>query len=104
VYGNHFMENGKAPAFKGGKEIAAAVGGTLPPVLWDGITRYAVPGGGGEKLANGAINSDAPAISLNLGAQGTPATQARPAPMQQNLVVSTRRDIVLPAALEARAK
>ena len=104
VAGNHFMDNGKAPAFAGGKEIAAAVGGTLPPVLWDGITRYAVPGGGGEKLAEGGINIDAPGISLNLGLQGTPATQARPAPMQQNLVVSTRPAIVLPAALEARAK
>ena len=104
VAGNHFMDNGKAPAFAGGKEIAAAVGGTLPPVLWDGITRYAVPGGGGEKMADGGINSDAPGISLNLGLQGTPATQARPAPMQQNLVVSTRPAIVLPAALEARAK
>ena len=104
VAGNHFMDNGKAPAFKGGKEIAAAVGGTLPPVLWDGITRYAVPGGGGEKMAEGGINSDAPGISLNLGLQGTPATQAKPAPMQANLVVSTRPAIVLPAALEARAK
>jgi parallel beta-helix repeat protein len=104
VAGNHFMDNGKAPAFAGGKEIAAAVGGTIPPVLWDGITRYAVPGGGGEKLAEGGINIDAPGISLNLGLQGTPATQARPAPMQQNLVVSTRPAIVLPTALEARAK
>jgi parallel beta-helix repeat protein len=104
VAGNHFMDNGKAPAFAGGKEIAAAVGGTIPPVLWDGITRYAVPGGGGEKLAEGGISIDAPGISLNLGLQGTPATQARPAPMQQNLVVSTRPAIVLPAALEARAK
>jgi parallel beta-helix repeat protein len=104
VAGNHFMDNGKAPAFKGGKEIAAAVGGTLPPVLWDGVTRYAVPGGGGEKMAEGGINSDAPGISLNLGLQGTPATQAKPAPMPQNLVVSTRPAIVLPAALEARAK
>ncbi len=104
VAGNHFMDNGKAPAFAGGKEIAAAVGGTIPPVLWDGITRYAVPGGGGEKLAEGGINIDAPGISLNLGLQGTPATEARPAPMQQNLVVSTRPAIVLPAALEARAK
>lgn len=104
VAGNHFMDNGKAPAFAGGKEIAAAVGGTIPPVLWDGITRYAVPGGGGEKLAEGGINIDAPGISLSLGLQGTPATQARPAPMQQNLVVSTRPAIVLPAALEARAK
>jgi parallel beta-helix repeat protein len=43
VAGNHFMNNGTAPAFKGGKEIAAAIGGTIPPVMWDGISRYAVP-------------------------------------------------------------
>jgi hypothetical protein len=36
--------------------------------------------------------------------QGTPATEAKPAPMPLVLAVSTRRDIVLPAALEARAK
>jgi hypothetical protein len=104
VYSNHFMDNGKAPAFKGGAAIAAAIGGTIPPVMWDGITRYAVPGGGGEKVADGGITSDAPGISLNLGVQGTPATEAKPAPMPLVLAVSTRRDIVLPAALEARAK
>ena len=104
VAGNHFMDNGKAPAFKGGAEIAAAVGGTIPPVMWDGITRYAVPGGGGEKMAEGGINSDAPGISLNLSLQGTPATQARLAQVQPKLVVSTRPALVLPAAPEPRAK
>ncbi|WP_156256006.1 parallel beta-helix domain-containing protein, partial [Sandarakinorhabdus oryzae] len=73
VVGNQFTANGRSPAFPGGKEIAAAVGGTLPPVMWDGITRYRVPGGG-EVQASGAIASDAPAISLNLGLQGTPAS------------------------------
>ena len=87
---------------------SATKGSTLevPPDLTQLSTdsRYAVPGGGGEKMAEGGINSDAPGISLNLGLQGTPATQAKPAPMQANLVVSTRPAIVLPAALEARAK
>lgn len=103
VYGNHFMDNGKAPAFPGGKEIAAALGGTLPPVMWDGVTRFAVPGGG-ETAADGHITSDAPGVTLNLGVQGTPPTQAKPAPMSIGLSVSTRKEIVLPAALEARAR
>jgi hypothetical protein len=107
VHGNQFTANGKAPAFAGGKDIAAAVGGTLPPVMWDGVTRYRVPGGG-ERLADGGISSDAPGISLNLGLQGTPAAQARPTPMPTPmptaLAVSTRRDIVLPAELEARSR
>ena len=104
VYSNHFMDNGKAPAFPGGKAIAAAVGGMLPPVLWDGITRYAMPGVGEGAVDSKGITSDAPGISLNLGVQGTPTSQAKPAPMAQVLAVSTRKDIVLPAALEARAK
>jgi parallel beta-helix repeat protein len=104
VVSNSFSGNGSAPAFKGGKEIAAALGGTVPPVMWDGITRYAVPGGGGERSANGGIASDAPGITLNLGVQGTPATAARPAPLPQTVAVSTRPDIRLPADLEARSR
>lgn len=104
VAGNHFMDNGKAPTFKGGKEIAAAVGGTLPPVMWDGVTRYTVPGGGGERTADGTINSDAPGISLNLGLQGTPPSAAKPAAMTSAVVVSNRPAIVLPAELETRSR
>ncbi|MFZ4380656.1 MAG: parallel beta-helix domain-containing protein [Sandarakinorhabdus sp.] len=104
VSGNHFMDNGKAPAFKGGKEIAAAIGGTVPPVMWDGITRYTVPGGG-ERTADGGINSDAPGITLNLGLQGTPASAARPTPLAPVPINATARPaIVLPAALEARSR
>jgi parallel beta-helix repeat protein len=104
VAGNHFMNNGKAPAFKGGKEIAAAIGGTIPPVMWDGVTRYAVPGGG-ERTADGGIQSDAPGISLNLGVQGAPPTAAKPAPLPvATASASTRAAIVLPAELEARSR
>ncbi|MCU0892222.1 MAG: right-handed parallel beta-helix repeat-containing protein [Sandarakinorhabdus sp.] len=105
VAGNHFMDNGKAPAFPGGKEIAAAVGGTLPPVMWDGITRYAVPGSGVERAASGGVRSDAAGISLNLGVQGTPSSAAKPAALPLlTIPIAPRAAIVLPAELEARAK
>ena len=103
VVNNRFSGNGTAPAFKGGKEIAAAVGGTVPPVMWDGITRYNIPGGG-EQAATGGIASDAPGITLNLGVQGTPASAAQPAPLPQTVAISTRPDIKLPAELEARSR
>lgn len=103
VAGNRFSGNGTAPAFKGGKEIAAALGGIVPPVMWDGITRYVVPGAA-ERTDGGNIASDAPGFSLNLGLQGTPASAARPTPLPQALVVSNRPAITLPAALEARSR
>lgn len=105
IWGNHFMNNGTAPAFPGGKEIAAAVGGTLPPLIWDGITRYVVPGGGGERTADGGVRSDAPGINLNLVVQGTPATAAKPTPIAPIAVmpIPTVR-ILLPADLEARSR
>lgn len=102
---NHFMDNGKAPAFPGGNEIAAAVGGTLPPLMWDGITRYTVPGGGGERVADGGVRSDAPGINLNLGVQGTPATAARPSPIAPVAVLPEPVPVImLPADLEARSR
>jgi parallel beta-helix repeat protein len=104
VQGNRFMGNGKAPAFKGGKEIAAALGGTVPPVMWDGITRYKVPGDGAERTAEGGISSDAPGITLGLDLQGTPASAARPAPLPLVVASGTRPAIILPDALEARSR
>ncbi|WP_353217431.1 parallel beta-helix domain-containing protein [Sandarakinorhabdus sp.] len=104
VSGNRFTGNGTAPAFRGGKEIAAAVGGTVPPVMWDGITRYMVPGGS-EVAVPGGISSDAPGITLGLGLQGTPASAARPAMLPIVMAAATGRPaIVLPAALEARSR
>ncbi|MEI6484636.1 MAG: parallel beta-helix domain-containing protein [Sphingomonadales bacterium] len=104
VAGNHFMDNGKAPAFPGGAQIAAAMGGTLPPLMWDGVTRYTVPGGS-ERSADGGIISDVPGVSLGLAVQGTPPTAAKPAPLMPTAVTAAARPaIVLPAALEARSR
>ena len=108
IWGNDFRANGSDPAFTGGKEIAAAVGGTLPPVMWDGINRYAVPGTGEQRQANGGVRSDAPGITLNLGAHGTPATAAKPSLLPVTefaaLASGASASIKLPADLEARAK
>jgi parallel beta-helix repeat protein len=76
VRGNRLGRNGHAPAFPGGKEIAAAVGGTLPPGLWDGVTGW---GATREPVAIHFVET--PAITLNLGVAGTPPEKANPAPL-----------------------
>jgi hypothetical protein len=40
VHDNIFGRNGWAPDFPGGPEIAKAVGGVLPPVVWDGAPAF----------------------------------------------------------------
>ncbi len=106
VRGNRFAGNGAKPAFPGGAEIAAAVGGTLPPVMWDGVTGYAVPGGAAASADGPIMVNDGPLLNLNLKTQGAPPTTAQPsvgtAMMQATLPEPAA--IVLPAAQEARAK
>lgn len=79
IAGNRYADNGSAPSFEGGAEIAAAVGGTLPPVMWDGVTSYTAPGSDEAIPADGAIlATDAPMLNLNLGTWGTPLSAAQP--------------------------
>ncbi len=79
VRGNTVGRNGFAPAFPGGQEIAAAVGGTLPPGLWDGVDRFTT--GGREQQEPVHVHFlDVPALSLNLGVAGAPPEKATPAP------------------------
>jgi len=41
VRGNRMGRNGHDPKFAGAEILAKAVGGTIPPVLWDGVTAHA---------------------------------------------------------------
>lgn len=105
VRGNRYAGNGTRPGFPGGAEIAAAVGGTLPPVMWDGVTGYTIPGGGAATADGGILVNDAPLLNLGLKVQGTPATAAKPQ-VARNLMMATLAEpakVVLPAAQEARA-
>lgn len=85
---------GFAPGLSGGAQLAAAFGGALPPVLWDGT---------GENL--GLLVTDARALSLGL-APGAPPETARPAPV--DLSTGARpaplRPVELPAAMLKRAQ
>jgi parallel beta-helix repeat protein len=108
VRGNRYAGNGAKPGFPGGAELATAVGGTLPAVMWDGVTDFVVPG---AASAGAAANSrmavtDLPMLNLNLKDQGTPLTSARPEMVTGAPTVTIEEPpvVVLPAAQEARAK
>ncbi len=79
VHGNRFGHNGFAPVWAGGAELAKALGGTLPPVMWDGVTSYVKPGGGGTQSEVIRLSiTDGPVVNLDLKVQGAPATAAHP--------------------------
>lgn len=106
VRGNRYAGNGSAPAFPGGAQIAAAVGGALPPVMWDGVTSFTAPGATSATPADGPILiNDAPLLSLNLGTWGTPMSAAQPtvATAMTMATLPEPSPIVLPAAQLARA-
>jgi hypothetical protein len=105
VRGNRYGGNGTSPAFPGGAEIAAAVGGTLPPVMWDGITAFKTPAGETVAVADGGMHvSDAPLLNLNLKTHGTPPSAARPSidPPTAMAQLAEPPQVRLPAAQEAR--
>lgn len=105
VRGNRYVGNGTKPAFPGGAEIAQALGGTVPPVMWDGITQFTVPGGTLTNVQGGIFVADGPMVNLNLKTQGTGPDKAQPA--MGTIVKATIPQppkVVLPAAQEALAK
>ncbi|MFZ5728449.1 MAG: hypothetical protein A2882_15935 [Phenylobacterium sp. RIFCSPHIGHO2_01_FULL_70_10] len=71
VRDNRLGHNAWAPAFPGGEQLLAALGGTMPPVMWDGVG----PEGAGEAQKINLLNG--PVINLNLPKAGA-MDQARP--------------------------
>ncbi len=89
---------GWAPGFVGGKELAAAMGGALAPVFWDGA--------GGRERTNVLIDETVPVVSLNLPEALTPVEQARPGliDLKHGRAVAEPAAVMLPASMEAAAK
>ncbi len=93
--GNNMIgRNGYAPQLAGAAPLLAAFGGTLPPVLWDGLGE--APTASGE--------NDSKAWTLNLPAQGAGFETARPAPLALKAPPPTIASVWpgAPATLEAR--
>ncbi|MFD1612902.1 parallel beta-helix domain-containing protein [Sphingomonas tabacisoli] len=94
VRDNRHGRAGFAPSFAGGKELAAAMGGTLPPVFWDGT-------------GTGVVVRDAvPALNLNLPSPDAPVAQAKPTPatFPAGALPAEPKPVVLPPSMEAAIK
>ncbi|MGB7373098.1 MAG: parallel beta-helix domain-containing protein [Pontixanthobacter sp.] len=64
---NHFGNNGYAPDFPGGAMLAAAFGGNIPAVMWDGLGTDAL-----------LADAEVPVLSLGYSEQGQGPESARP--------------------------
>ncbi|MFL5297954.1 MAG: parallel beta-helix domain-containing protein, partial [Phenylobacterium sp.] len=69
VRNNRIGKNGWAPDFPGGDVVAKALGGTLPPVIWDGVTNYTRKGQTAPEAAHVRL-IDGPVANLHFAAPG----------------------------------
>jgi parallel beta-helix repeat protein len=93
VRGNQHGKAGYAPAFEGGDQIAAGLGGSLPPVLWDGA---------GDAVVLDKVG----VLSLGLPDVKTPRSEAKPQPADLSKATppAALPEIKLPASMEAKVK
>lgn len=82
------------PQFKGGKQLAAALGGVPVQVFWDGVG------------SNIVVRDKVTPISLGLAEPLTPLDQAKPGPrdLSKGAPISEPGAVVLPASMEAAIK
>ena len=98
VRNNRFGKNGWDPKFAGAEILAKAVGGTIPPVMWDGVTSHP------QNTDPVRVRlADGPVLNLNLDGPGQLMT-AKPAvtptfgdaaPAEPKAVVLPRRQAAL---------
>lgn len=93
VKGNQHGKAGYAPKFAGGEQIAAAMGGTVPPILWDGA---------GDAIILDKVG----VLSLNLPDVKTPQSEAKPSPadLSKGTPPAALPGITLPASMEAKVQ
>ncbi|MGQ3099744.1 MAG: parallel beta-helix domain-containing protein [Sphingopyxis solisilvae] len=84
---------GYAPKFPGGDQIAAAMGGAIPPVLWDGS---------GDAIVLDKVG----VLSLNLPDVATPQSDAKPSPadLSKGTPPAPLPAIKLPESMEAKVR
>ncbi len=69
VHDNKIGRNGWAPQFPGGDVIAQAMGGSLPSIVWDGVTNF-TPKGMTAPVAVHLHFTDGPVANLHFAAPG----------------------------------
>lgn len=90
LFANRHGKAGYKPGFPGGDLLAAALGGSLPPIIYDGT---------GENIQ---ISDKVPAISLNISEAGRPLTEAKPSPYPSDSKFEGQKlqPIILPTDME----
>ena len=98
VRGNKFGKNGWAPQFPGGDVIAKAMGGTIPPVVWDGVTNF-TPKGQTAPVVVKVHFTDGPVANLHFSAPGN-VFSAKPqvTPTLDDGAIAEPKPVVLPKA------
>lgn len=93
VRGNRMGRNGYDPKFAGAEILAKAVGGTIPPVLWDGVTAHAQ-----NKDVVRVRIEDGPVLNLRLAGPGQ-LMSADPTvtPTAGDAAIAEPKAVVLPA-------
>ncbi len=92
IWGNQHDKAGFDPKFAGGAQIAAALGGALPPIFWDGA--------GGE-AARPYVGDLVPALSLGLADLKATPEAAQPSMLPPSAgEIRELPGIILPAAME----
>ena len=69
VRDNKMGKNGWDPQFPGGAAIAKALGGTLPPIVWDGVSNYTRAGQTTPEIVHVKL-VDGPVANLHFAAPG----------------------------------
>jgi hypothetical protein len=96
VWGNQHDKAGFDPKFPGSAQIAAALGGSLPPIFWDGA---------GGAPAMPVIADPVPALSLGLADLKAAPESARPSMLKPSTALPAELPrIVLPDAMEAAVR
>ena len=101
VRDNKIGKNGWDPQFAGGDIIAKALGGSLPPVIWDGVTNYTRKVATTPEMAHVRL-TDGPVANLHFAAPGN-VFSAKPqvTPSIDDGPVAEPKPVVLPKAQSA---
>jgi len=96
VRDNRIGKNGWAPQFPGGDVIAKAVGGSLPPIVWDGVSNYTRKGATAPEVVHVRL-LDGPVADLHFAAPGN-VFSAKPEirPSIDDGAIAEPKPVVLP--------
>jgi hypothetical protein len=96
VRDNKIGKNGWNPGFPGGDILAKAMGGSLPPVVWDGVSNFTRKGQSAPEVVRVKL-TDGPVVNLHFASPGA-IMSAKPdiKPSIDDGAIAEPKPVVLP--------